>query len=497
MAGGGASAAREGRSGKAGGGGIEDRHRRTTLSNKKGGTTTALATMRERGDDQNDQNDDEDDDDDDDDAREGLLANENEREKNLALVLDAISSNNDNQGVSDEDLARFLPPSLTLNVRLEIINELLNNEQITLHTEEGEKAICYFTRVSDEEILKKRGLTSEDRLVLQIIETAGNNGMWTKEVKQKSNLPQVKITKIFKTLETRKLIKSVKHVAHQNRKVYMKYDLEPSREITGGAWFTDQEFDSDFVDEMRNVCLVYIRDEKKVTLQDVFEYIVESKVSKVNLRKEDVKQIVDTLIYDGDVDMITPEERLRKNMDAYEDDFIDDRKNKRGSRGEGMLMYESDEEEEYEDSEEDEYDIATTKKRKKGSTTKNNNKKKKQKKTENGKSSNNNNKKKQHKKKGGTGRGVNESEETTIEIIDDDDDLTETYYVPSKWKSDADTTLSYVPCGICTLFEECKPGGLISPEKCVYMTDWIKDIEETGNVEAETMGEDEEEEEEE
>ena len=75
--------------------------------------------------------------------------------------------------------------------------------------------------------------------------------------------------------------------------------------------------------------------------------------------------------------------------------------------------------------------------------------------------------------------------------------MTETYYVPSKWKSDADTTLSYVPCGICTLFEECKPGGLISPEKCVYMTDWIKDIEETGNVEAETMGEDDDDEEEE
>ena len=79
---------------------------------------------------------------------------------------------------------------------------------------------------------------------------------------------------------------------------------------------------------------------------------------------------------------------------------------------------------------------------------------------------------------------VEYSEETTIEIIDDDDDddLTETYYVPSKWKSDADTTLSYVPCGICTLFPAlCTPGGLISPEwsSLSYLTDWIKDIEET------------------
>ena len=67
----------------------------------------------------------------------------------------------------------------------------------------------------------------------QIIQHAGNAGMWTKELKQRSNLPVPQITKIFKTLEARKLIKSVKHVAQQNRKVYMLYDLEPSREITG------------------------------------------------------------------------------------------------------------------------------------------------------------------------------------------------------------------------------------------------------------------------
>ena len=54
-------------------------------------------------------------------------------------------------------------------------------------------------------------------------------GIWTKELKQKSNLPQAQISKIFKTLEARKLIKSVKHVAQQNRKVYMLYELEPSR----------------------------------------------------------------------------------------------------------------------------------------------------------------------------------------------------------------------------------------------------------------------------
>ena len=290
-------------------------------------------------------------------------------------VLDAIASHNNNQGVSDPDLQKILS-FWKGGLRRDIINHLLDSEKITLHTEgEGDNAICYFKRVSEEEMLKKRGLSSEDRLVLQVIETAGNSGMWTKEVKQKTNFPQVKVTKIFKTLEQRKLIKSVKHVAQQNRKVYMKYDLEPSREITGGAWFTDQEFDAKFVKIMRDVCRDFIRKEKQVTLQDVYEHIVKSKISNVNLRKEDVKQIVDTLFYDGDVEMITPEERRRQKMDAYEDDFIDDRKNRRGG-AEGMLMYESDEKEEEEEEEdsEGEDEDTTTKKRKKGSA--NNNKRK-------------------------------------------------------------------------------------------------------------------------
>ena len=38
-----------------------------------------------------------------------------------------------------------------------------------------------------------------------------DTGIWTKDLKQKSNLPQTQITKIFKTLEGRKLIKAVKH----------------------------------------------------------------------------------------------------------------------------------------------------------------------------------------------------------------------------------------------------------------------------------------------
>jgi hypothetical protein len=89
-------------------------------------------------------------------------------------------------------------------------------------------------------------------------------GIWTKDLKIRSNLqqPQARhawlparsaharsltrlcvarqINKCLKSLEQRKLIKAVKSVASSNRKVYMLYELEPSREITGGAWHVSQ-----------------------------------------------------------------------------------------------------------------------------------------------------------------------------------------------------------------------------------------------------------------
>ena len=61
-------------------------------------------------------------------------------------------------------------------------------------------------------------------------------GVWTKDLKVRTNLAQAQITRILKALEARGLIKSIKSVANPSRKLVMLYELEPSKEVTGGAW---------------------------------------------------------------------------------------------------------------------------------------------------------------------------------------------------------------------------------------------------------------------
>ena len=84
----------------------------------------------------------------------------------------------------------------------------------------------------------------------------------------------------------------------------MLKDVEPSTEITGGAWYTDsREFDFLFVEFLRGVVKRYITNEGEgVTIEALSKHIRESEISKVELTESEVKQIADTLVYDGTLD---------------------------------------------------------------------------------------------------------------------------------------------------------------------------------------------------
>ena len=60
---------------------------------------------------------------------------------------------------------------------------------------------------------KFKGADNEEKVVLRIIEDAGNKGIWNRDIRTKSNLNQTTLNKILKALEGKKLIKSVSSVS--------------------------------------------------------------------------------------------------------------------------------------------------------------------------------------------------------------------------------------------------------------------------------------------
>ncbi|KAI9476588.1 MAG: RNA polymerase Rpc34 [Benjaminiella poitrasii] len=182
---------------------------------------------------------------------------------------------------------------------------------------------------------KASKLNDDARLVYNAIRAAGNNGIWTKDLKKKTNLHTIVLNRTLKSLEQKQEIKAVKHVKYPTRKIYMLFNVTPSSEVTGGAWYTDQELDVDFIESLKTACLKYIMSrsfpriegvpdavfgadhEHYPTAAEVRRFITESRISSIDLSVKDITSLLDVLVYDGAVEKKLP---FMSGMDDFSDD---------------------------------------------------------------------------------------------------------------------------------------------------------------------------------
>lgn len=163
------------------------------------------------------------------------------------------------KGISDKDLVNEMP-NLQPAQRAQIINKLLSQGYFDLFKHGG--SLLY--RLKDPSKTKiAKGADNEEKIVYSIIEEAGNKGIWIRDIRFKSNLMPIQLNKILKSLETKKFIKAVKSVAASKKKVYMLYNLEPDRSVTGGAWYQDQDFEAEFVDILNQQCFRFLEQKRE------------------------------------------------------------------------------------------------------------------------------------------------------------------------------------------------------------------------------------------
>eukprot|EP00879_Flechtneria_rotunda_P020829 GHRR01021929.1.p1 GENE.GHRR01021929.1~~GHRR01021929.1.p1 ORF type:complete len:264 (+),score=56.92 GHRR01021929.1:85-876(+) len=192
--------------------------------------------------------------------------------------------------------------AVALTARVEALNTLLRSGRISMF-KQGSQLLYKVAQPADS---RSKGLSAEELLVYQVIKQAGNTGVWTRDMKVRTNLGQPQITKILKALESRSLIKNVKNVNNPSKKLYMLYELEPSREITGGAWYTDQHLDREFIEVLREACFKLIQrsESPHASLTDIATFINSKGLARVELREEDIYTLLHTLICDGRIEAI-------------------------------------------------------------------------------------------------------------------------------------------------------------------------------------------------
>eukprot|EP00871_Galdieria_phlegrea_P005546 jgi/Galph1/5993/GphlegSOOS_G4613.1 len=200
-------------------------------------------------------------------------------------------------GVVDEEIQKALPQGTTANQRLQIYNSLLQHGRLVLKKRQG---VLFYQAVDEQSASKLQSLSAEERLVHSHIESAGNKGVWTRDLRVACRLQQAQLTKILKSLELKKLVRPIKSIKSKNKKLYMLYDIEPSIDITGGPWYCNQEFDAEFFDILYQQALRFLRESTSaVTVEELASYITTLGISREKLEVEDFKNLLQTIVYDG------------------------------------------------------------------------------------------------------------------------------------------------------------------------------------------------------
>jgi len=227
--------------------------------------------------------------------------NKSPREVVRDRFVELLSQSRYKMGASNKVIQSEFSKAEEKPLLVQVINELSKASKLQM-SKSGMDNELYYTLVADEIAQKYIGLDVSAKLVLQCIEKAGNNGIWTKEIRMQTNIQQQALNKIFKQLEQRCLIKPVKSVTAKAKKLYMLYELTPSKEITGGVWYSGLEFDHEFISELRTFvmhCVRRLNSGQGVKISEIKKKMEQAKVSRVELNADEVKQLVQTLVFDN------------------------------------------------------------------------------------------------------------------------------------------------------------------------------------------------------
>ncbi|KAI0363406.1 hypothetical protein BV20DRAFT_1058085 [Pilatotrama ljubarskyi] len=190
------------------------------------------------------------------------------------------------------------------------------------------KGAVSFRAVMKKELDVKKDMSGEESMILSYIQAAGNEGIWTKHLKAKTELHQTVIDRCLKSLTQKQLIKAVKSVKFPTRKIYMLAHLEPSVEMTGGPWYTDNELDTEFIKLLCSACLRFIRDRSAPkpkggdpssssgllypisaapsypTAQQILTFLSKSRITETQLSVEHVEMLLNVLVLDGEIERV-------------------------------------------------------------------------------------------------------------------------------------------------------------------------------------------------
>ncbi|KOM37273.1 hypothetical protein LR48_Vigan03g065400 [Vigna angularis] len=143
-------------------------------------------------------------------------------------------------------------------------------------------------------------MTNEEQVIYNIIR-GKEMGIWQGDIKRETNIPDSILKKSIKLLISKTLIKEVVNIQNKSKKVLMAMEFEPSKEITGGEWYTEGRLDTQLIDALSDVCLKLISRKKIATRDAILEWTrtLGSEVFPRGVSSGQVEQILKVLVMEN------------------------------------------------------------------------------------------------------------------------------------------------------------------------------------------------------
>ncbi|BFG31369.1 hypothetical protein CerSpe_176440 [Prunus speciosa] len=141
-------------------------------------------------------------------------------------------------------------------------------------------------------------LTEHEKIVYSVIRSKQDMGIWTRDMKKEANLPDNLVGKSIKSLQAKNLIKEVVNVQSKGRKHYMAAEFEPSKELTGGDWYSNGTLDKDYITCVKDGYAKIIYQLKVATLEGISDEVKKSGIFKTSFTKQQIEEILRVLVLD-------------------------------------------------------------------------------------------------------------------------------------------------------------------------------------------------------
>lgn len=153
-------------------------------------------------------------------------------------------------------------------------------------------------------------------------------GIWTKAIKQRTQIAQTVLNKCLKSLETKHLIRAFTNVKFPQRKYYILSHLDPVEEVTGGTFHDPDngELDTTLIEILSSQILAFVQskswDKHSITVPvvssgDYGEDLPHKQSSLSNVRKQTTKQ--DAQPHQQRKTIFTPKEPTYEEYPTLED----------------------------------------------------------------------------------------------------------------------------------------------------------------------------------